>query len=209
MSLSLPLRLAGRHVLLLACLVSARIGSLAAQGCYDADRNISRAHGEQWLVADCGGVAHCRYGSTYLFSCPMAAECRRISDGDATATFPRCCPRFACDACYSEQLGRQFSGGSHWTESPCVKKSCQLGLSGTIYVEDETCEPLGPPPSLDCEVMLQDESRGEFPLCCAHYRCPGLCRSGGRWVSAGHRGDSCHEHSEQAGDTDSGSWGFW
>ncbi|KAF0308773.1 hypothetical protein FJT64_020038 [Amphibalanus amphitrite] len=220
MSLSLqPLRLAGRHVLLLVCLVSvlARLVSATFEfdsiripsddaGCYDADRNISRASGEQWLLADCGGVAHCGGGYIVRSSCPEPAECRRIDDGDATATFPRCCPRLACDLCHSEQLGRQFSLGSHWTESPCVKKSCQLSGSDMVDVRVEMCEPLGPPPSLDCEVMLQDESRGEFPLCCARYRCPGLCRSGGRWVSVGHRGDSCHE---PAGDTDSGSWGPW
>ena len=204
---SQALQLTGRHVLLLvtACLLP----GASAEGCHDSALNVTRAHGEQWLLPDCGGVAHCRHGSTYLYSCPPPNNCRWAADGDASAAFPRCCPRYACSDCYSEQLDREFGPGSHWTERPCVRRSCRLDYRGAPVLETDGCEELGPPPSLDCEVVLQDMSRGEFPLCCAHYRCPGLCRSGDRWVPvAGPRGDACREPADPTR-SDSDWWGVW
>ena len=165
-------------------------------GCFDRERGVTRATGEQWLLPDCGGVATCGWsGSVYTFSCPELPGCRRVSDGNSSAVFPRCCPKYECDGCRSEQLGRSFGPGDVWTEKPCVRASCRLSPAGGLHFYRETCKPLdlGLPPSFDCELVEQDAERGEYPLCCAHYRCPGLCRAGGEWVpSAGlERADSC------------------
>ena len=200
------LRLRGRHVRhlrppLLSLLVVSTLLWLPVKsedhsvGCHDADLNITRAAGEQWLLPNCGGLATCRgyfYSSSiYIAKCPET-HCQRLDDGDPTATFPRCCPRLSCPFCYSEQLDRHFLPGNTWTESPCVQHRCVHGPSGTLQRHVDTCEPLGPPPSLDCELVEQDVTRGEYPLCCAHYRCLGLCRSGDTWRSVtAVREDSC------------------
>ena len=199
MSVLQSLQLRGRHVqqprpLLLPLLFT--LLWLPAQsesrGCHDAALNIRRAIGEQWLLPNCGGAAICRRSYIITYPCPETYGCRRLDEGDPSATFPRCCPRLDCPFCYSEQLDRYFGPSSRWTEGNCVEHRCKVGPSGSLERHENTCEPLGPPPSLDCEVVGQDMSRGEYPLCCAYYRCPGLCRSGDTWrpVKAV-RGDSC------------------
>ena len=204
------LQLRGRHVqplLFLAAIFCLPVKSeFLPGGCHDAHLNITRARGEQWMLPNCGGFATCRFGpsgTAYIstVSCPVA-PCRRLDDGDPSAPFPRCCPRLSCPGCHPhpEKPGQSAGPVSSWTDDHCILHQCLLGPSGELQRYERACEPLGLPPSLDCEVVEQDMSRGGYPLCCAHYRCPGLCRSGDTWRPRAVREDSCgHQPEESTG----------
>ena len=190
-SRSLPSPLLLLSLLSALCWLSLHAAS-PEEGCFDPELDTTRHIGEQWLLPDCGGVAWCtEYSGIRRMGCPASSECRRRSEGDPTAAYPSCCPRLACDACYSERLGRHFGPGETWTEAGCVQSQCRFGPAGTPFVaRKRKCE-LPEFPSLDCELVVPEDG-GDFPECCAYYRCPGLCYSEGQWRPIGRDGrDHC------------------
>ena len=163
----------------------------STSSCFSHELNITLEEGEQVILPSCGGLVGCpnrRYGLQYL-RCPRTSSnaCKRLepSLAGSDAPFPRCCPRITCEECYSARHDRYFGGGESWTEGNCMRHTCDVLPSGMVDVVREACPWPGPPPPFDgCELVGQDLTRGEFPLCCAHYRCPGRCLdSKNKWVS--------------------------
>ena len=183
-----PLAPAAVLLLLAACSGPAR-AQLPEEGCFSPQLHSTLAEGEQRLLPNCGGLLTCagRLG-LQLDQCadPETNVCSRLERAAAAAdaSFPLCCPRITCHDCYSVELDRYFGPGERWTGPHCVLHRCEVSGSGTVELVRETCpRPGAPPPHPGCRLVGQDASRGEHPLCCAHYRCDGRCLLNGEtWV---------------------------
>ncbi|XP_037070156.1 uncharacterized protein LOC119091461 [Pollicipes pollicipes] len=163
---------------------------LPSDGCFSERHQRFFQPGETFTGPGCSR-ATCREGGGIsgvgcgLIGVPPHYQCA-LDDGEPGLEYPQCCPKITCSNCYSRKLERYFGPGDEWTDEGCTLSRCNVHEDGSVEVSQLPCGLLGPPPAPDCQIVEEDPS-GDYPHCCATFRCRGHCfsRSQHRWIAVG------------------------